>query len=71
LIVNDAGTPTLGGVDGGVMVIAGADATLTVTDAEAWPEFVGVVGVVGVPGVVGVVGVVGAVAPTLAVTVAC
>src|SRR5262245_8657531 len=74
-IVKLAGTPALGGVDGGVMTIVGAPAMLTVTLADACPDAAGVVVVVPppvpVPGVVGVVGVVVLLpTPTFAVTVA-
>jgi hypothetical protein len=67
-IVNDAGSPALGAVVGGVMTMVGAAAMLTMTLPDAVPDAAGVVGVVGVP-VVGV-GDVELPTPTLAVTVA-
>src|SRR5215813_9331567 len=63
VIVKVAGRPALGGVVGGTMTIVGAEATLTMTLADAWPDADGVagVGVVGEPGVVGAGVVVGGV----------
>jgi len=46
--VNNAGNPALGGVVGGVITSAGADAISTTICAVAWPVALGVVGVVGV-----------------------
>ena len=70
-IVNEAGSPALGAVVGGVITSVGAAAMLTMTLPDAVPDAEGVAGVAGAP-VVGVDGVVDVEppTPTLAVTVA-
>src|SRR6185503_17907508 len=66
-MVNDAGSPSPGGLVGGVIASPGAELTLTITVPDAWPEEAG--GVVVPPPVAGGV-VEPPCAPIAAVTVA-